>query len=216
MRKKLVSEREDRLEQIFEEVFSTEKLGIKLFKGKVCYENAKRLWELGEIIEDLHEDIIMTEAWQLDSASLVLQSLAYYKPWESGMEKDEVGFTYLMRHKTWQDYMIKYVEMYRENAKVGDAKAQFMMGHFYYYGMGVEQDYAEAIKQWRRAAKQGHIGAKCYLGKCYFQRNGSESKVLENQTEAMALWKEAAYRGNVKAQYFIDKYEKGKKVCNSY
>ncbi len=41
-------------------------------------------------------------------------------------------------------------------AKQGDANAQNNLGFMYYKGHGVPQDYAEAVKWFRKAAEQGN------------------------------------------------------------
>ena len=40
-------------------------------------------------------------------------------------------------------------------AELGNAEVQFWLGHMYYKGNGVTQDYAEAVRWWRKAAKHG-------------------------------------------------------------
>ncbi len=42
---------------------------------------------------------------------------------------------------------------WRPLAKQGNAKAQNNLGVMYYNGQGVPQDYAEAVKWWRKAAE---------------------------------------------------------------
>ena len=48
-----------------------------------------------------------------------------------------------------------------------DAQAQFELGRRYFYGKGVPQDCAEAVRWFRKAAEQEHAEAQYYLGKCY-------------------------------------------------
>src|SRR5438132_5977957 len=45
--------------------------------------------------------------------------------------------------------------LYRARAEQGDAKAQSDLGHKYFHGNGVPQDYAEAARWYRKAADQG-------------------------------------------------------------
>ncbi len=49
-------------------------------------------------------------------------------------------------------------------AAQGDAHAQFNLGVMYDKGRGVSQDYAEAVKWYRKAAEQGHASAQHNLG----------------------------------------------------
>lgn len=54
----------------------------------------------------------------------------------------------------------------------GDALAQVYLGVMYFKGQGRPQDYAEAVKWYRKAAEQGHALAQVYLGVMYFNGNG--------------------------------------------
>jgi uncharacterized protein len=48
------------------------------------------------------------------------------------------------------------VRLFRELANQGNAYGQFNLGGMYAAGLGVEQDYSEALKWRRLAADQGH------------------------------------------------------------
>ncbi len=48
----------------------------------------------------------------------------------------------------------------RPMAEQGDADAQYFVGAMYENGRGVRQNYAEAAKWYRRAARQSHAEAK--------------------------------------------------------
>jgi TPR repeat protein len=41
-----------------------------------------------------------------------------------------------------------------------DAEEQYRIGTQYFYGTGVDRDYAEALRRFRKAAAQGHAGAQ--------------------------------------------------------
>ncbi len=56
-------------------------------------------------------------------------------------------------------------EIVKKAAKQGYAGAQFNLGCCYYYGQGVERDYAEAADWFRKAAEQGHANAQDNLNK---------------------------------------------------
>ena len=49
-------------------------------------------------------------------------------------------------------------------AEQGQAEAQYTLGFMYAKGEGVPQDYAEAMKWFRKAAEQGHAEAQHNLG----------------------------------------------------
>ena len=61
----------------------------------------------------------------------------------------------------------------------GYAKAQYQLGNYYNYGDGVEKDYAEAIKWYRKAANQNYASAQFFLGVCYAKGTGVEKDYLE-------------------------------------
>ena len=52
-------------------------------------------------------------------------------------------------------------------AEAGDAKAQNSLGFMYNEGLGVSQDYAEAVKWYGKAAEQGDANAQYNLGDKY-------------------------------------------------
>ena len=54
-------------------------------------------------------------------------------------------------------------------AERGDARAQTELGRRYETGRGVRQDYAEAVRWYRRAAEQGHEDAQEHLGRLRFR-----------------------------------------------
>ena len=59
------------------------------------------------------------------------------------------------------------MERLRALAYQGNAVAQFALGLLYNDGSGVPQDYAEALKWYRKAAEQGHADAQAMLGFVY-------------------------------------------------
>src|SRR5439155_801159 len=54
----------------------------------------------------------------------------------------------------------------------GNAVAQFALGVKYYYGEGAPQDYAEAMKWYRKAADQGDTRAEFMVGFSYIRGKG--------------------------------------------
>ena len=118
------------------------------------------------------------------------------------------------------------IRLYKMVAEKGDADAQYVLGYCYESGEGVEQDYAEAEKWYRKAAEQNHAGAQCGLGylaqdyaqavrwyrkaaeqnhaeaqyalaDCYYRGDG----VPQNMVEAVQWYLKAAEQGNADAQY---------------
>ena len=89
----------------------------------------------------------------------------------------------------------------QEQAKDGDATAQYNLGICYYNGDGVAVDKAEAVKWLRKAAEKGHPESQTMLGMCYLNGEG----VAADKTEAVKwLWK-AAEQGYLLAQEELEK-----------
>ena len=83
-----------------------------------------------------------------------------------------------------------------EKALAGDADAQYELGVCYYNGNGIEQNYVEAVKWYRKSAEQGDANAQCCLGYCYEYGRG----VDQNYTEAVKWYRKAAEQGEETAQ----------------
>src|SRR5450759_1692369 len=58
------------------------------------------------------------------------------------------------------------------SAEKGNAGDQTMLGGMYAFGNGVTQDYAEAIRWYRKAADQGYVSAMITLGVIYATGRG--------------------------------------------
>ena len=75
-------------------------------------------------------------------------------------------------------------------------KAQNRIGIMYSYGKGVPQDYAEAVRWYRKAADQGNASAQFNLGCMYYNGQG----VPQDKREAYRLIKMAADQGEEAAK----------------
>ncbi len=84
-------------------------------------------------------------------------------------------------------------------AEKGDARAQFNIGYLYANGWGVERDYAEAIKWYRKAADQGLAIAQHFLGMAY----GNGDGVTPDPVEAARWIMRAADQGYPPAQLVL-------------
>ena len=94
-------------------------------------------------------------------------------------------------------------------AEQGDAKAQNKLGFVYDAGQGVRQDYAEAVKWYRKAADQGNASAEYNLGSMYANGQG----VPQDDADAVKWFRKAANRGLVAAENNIGgMYDTGKGV----
>lgn len=84
-------------------------------------------------------------------------------------------------------------------AEKGNAEAMFNLGVCYYDGIGVEQDYAEAIEWWGSAAEWGVAKAQFNLASCYANGIGVEQDIRE----AVRLFRKAARLDMMEAQYYL-------------
>lgn len=92
------------------------------------------------------------------------------------------------------------------------AEGWFQTGEKYYYGRGVPQDYAEAVKWYRKAAEQGHAEAQNSLGDCYACGDPQDQDIIMDVDEvdvdqakarfgrAVAWYRRAAESGHAAAQ----------------
>jgi hypothetical protein len=83
------------------------------------------------------------------------------------------------------------------SAEQGNASAQNNLGGMYEFGDGVTQDYAEAVKWYRKAAEQGNANAHYNLGTMYESGDG----VTQDYAEAVKWYRKGAEQGNASAQY---------------
>ena len=63
-------------------------------------------------------------------------------------------------------------------AEKGDPDAQCVVGFMYHDGIDVKQDYAEAVKWYRKAAEQGNAEAQLSLGLMYHIGNGVKLDIV--------------------------------------
>jgi uncharacterized protein len=95
-----------------------------------------------------------------------------------------------------QYHLSKAAIQARIRADKGDAESQFILGNYYEHGSGVKQDYIEAEKLYRKAAKQGHAGAMRALGVMYEFGYG-----VKRATAYAVIWyQQAANLGDAYAQ----------------
>jgi uncharacterized protein len=84
----------------------------------------------------------------------------------------------------------------RKNAENGDANAQALLGGHYARGKGVQQDFTEAARWYRRAADQGDAFAQYNLGVSYAEGQGVPQDYI-----AAHMWLSlAALRGSGEEQ----------------
>jgi TPR repeat protein len=53
---------------------------------------------------------------------------------------------------------IRAFKLFLRTAEAGHSEAQYYLGSCYHNGQGVQQDYVEGVKWYRKAAEQGVLG----------------------------------------------------------
>ncbi len=106
------------------------------------------------------------------------------------------------------------LEALRAKAEKGDVNAQFELGWEYWLGgEEVRQDYAEAVKWWRKAAEQGDAKAQYTLGLRYER----VLRVPLDYAEAQKLFRSAADQGLAQAQFELGlMYQQGEGMPRNY
>jgi TPR repeat protein len=87
----------------------------------------------------------------------------------------------------------------KHKAEMGEAAAEYQLGTMYFQGQGVPQDYAEAMRWYRKAADQGDAGAQGTIGAMYCFGQG----VPQSYAEAMRWYRKAADQGNAAGQQSV-------------
>jgi TPR repeat protein len=78
---------------------------------------------------------------------------------------------------------------------------QYELGERYYYGRGVQQDYAKAMEWYRKAADQGDRAAQIMLGSLYENALG----VSKDDNEARSWYRKAADQGSPLAEDALER-----------
>ena len=102
-----------------------------------------------------------------------------------------------------RDYVESF-KWHKKAAEQGDELSQYRLGEMYYKGLGVAQNYAEALKVFRKFADR-RSDAKFYIGMMYRNGEGVEQnygEAIKWLQKAAPLWSDAAYELGVM-------YEKG-------
>ena len=84
---------------------------------------------------------------------------------------------------------------------MGDGDAQMRLGYCYAAGAGVEKDYTEAVKWFRKSAEQEYSYAQFNMGWSYEFGQGVE----KNLSEAKKWYQKAAAQGHEEAKERLSK-----------
>ncbi len=91
-------------------------------------------------------------------------------------------------------------------AKKGDPAAQCKMGDYFFNGEGGEEDYAQALEWYKKAAAQDYAEAIFHLAVCYEEGYGVEV----DEEIGVKYEKRAAELGNADAQFYLgNTYDSG-------
>jgi len=91
----------------------------------------------------------------------------------------------------------KNFEELLQKAEAGDARAQYTLGMMYADGDGIEQDYTEALKWFKKAATQEYAPAQKAVGVMYC--DGLD----QDYAEAVKWFQQAADNGDVSSQFLL-------------
>jgi len=98
-------------------------------------------------------------------------------------------------------------------AQAGSADAEQLLGHMYYMGLGITQDFAQALDWHRKAANQGETESQYVIGTMYYSGKG----VAQDYRTAMQWLQKAAEHGHSDAQYMLGAmYFTGKGIPQDY
>jgi TPR repeat protein len=95
------------------------------------------------------------------------------------------------------------MEWYEKAASQGDADALSNIGHLYFSGYGVPQDYSQAMEWFQKAADQGETKAQICLGLMHECGLG----VSEDKEKAIEWFRKAMVAGDDRAKPHLDKLE---------
>jgi TPR repeat protein len=110
------------------------------------------------------------------------------------------------------NYTVAYKDI-STAAQSGNAEAQQMLGHMYYLGTGVPQDFSQALAWHRKAANQGEAESQYVIGTMYYSGKG----VTQNYRDAMQWLLKAGEHGHADAQYMLGAmYFTGKGIPQDY
>jgi len=167
-------------------------------EGQIAIENMglaviKKHFFLSSLKISIEKYLITVVVWILCMATILLQCNS------------------IARAVDIRELLLDNVHLY---AVQGDGDSQYRVGIMYYDGIGITQDYLQAIKWLHLAAEQGHAEAQYKLGFIYFKGRGG---VPRNDSEVMKWYRLAAKQGHVIAQYNLGSiYANGKIVTQDY
>ena len=205
---------------------------VKWYRKAAEQGNADAMYKLGRYYEPFYDDDDDAEENYKKAAKWYLKAAQKghaYAMWHlgecylngDGVEKDkeealiwysksaELGHEYAMR----AIYFIEVFEQDLKSAEQGNTDAMCEVAYDYSDGIGVELDYEESVKWYRKAAELGNAYAMYKLGECYYEGEGVE----KDKEEAVKWYRKAAEQGHAAAQcVFGYLYYDGEGVLQNY
>ena len=149
--------------------------------------------------------------YELDPKDGATPPAAAQKPTTPPATQDAAAILAEAKKAYDEGYYNRAYELYQ---KIPDnTSAQVRIGYMYEAGQGVNQDYAEAVRWYRRAAEQGDAEGQLNLG--YMYENGMV--VSQDYAEAVRWYRRAAEQGDVWGQNNLGSmYAGGEGVTKDY
>lgn len=112
-----------------------------------------------------------------------------------------------LQHRDKKEYE-QAAKCFLRAAEQGYAKAQYNLGIFYAFSLGLEKNEGEAVKWYQKAAEQGHADVQSNLGACYERGLGVKKsaqkayqRVYRENEKGYKLCLKYARKGDLECQY---------------
>lgn len=125
----------------------------------------------------------------------------FKKAAELGSDDAALNLAFIYLSSKQESYVAPAIALFDQAAKAGNNTAKFMLGYAYYKGVGVEQDYYEAVNLIREAAKADFDEAEYVFATIYINGDG----IAQNYGNAVKYYRMAIAQGNVPAMMDLAK-----------
>jgi TPR repeat protein len=112
------------------------------------------------------------------------------------------AFWWMAHKKAEEQKLAAQVKATRALAEQGDAKAEYDLARYEYWGKGVPQDYIAAAQWFRKAADRGDAKSQYWLGYMIYYGRG----VGQSNEEALRWYHKSADQGYARAQSTLGSY----------
>jgi len=154
----------------------------------------------GQLDDDRARALLLDVAEDRDDVLAQMWIARVYSRGRMGFERDEARA---------RDMAGDLIDDIRALAAAGDVEAIFLMGTAYDEGLGVDVDYAEAVRWYRRSAAENHVLGAHNLGNTYRDGRGVD---IDHAT-AVKWWLRAARAGDATTQLRLgEAFEAGRGV----